>query len=253
MRKNDRQEEIIRILQKDLTKNKITIRHLAEILEISPITIRRDVNILEQNGIIKRSHGAVSLSSQPNISYPDNKTRSQQHNDIKQFIASKASLLVEHNMIIFLDNSTSVSAMIPFLQKKKVQVVTNSFDVLKSLEPYPIQAICLGGRFDRHYGMFIHPNIPYQLETYQFDFAFLGTTGLSKHGTMEVNDYTAALKMEISKRSKNVIILCDHTKLIPSQGFLSIRHADITKIITNGQGDLWQDTDIFSKIEVIIP
>lgn len=128
MHKNDRDEEILQLIHH---AGYMSIRDLAEKTYTSQSTIRRDLERLEQKGLIRRRHGgAESLI----LLRPPLMIRRQHNPAEKQAIARKAAALVTPGSTIFIDVSTTVQYMIPYLAGvDQLTVYTNGADTAMRL------------------------------------------------------------------------------------------------------------------------
>lgn len=119
----ERQEQIIQILE---TCKSISVTKLAKLLYVSQPTIRRDLSILEEQGKVQRTHGGVVLRKVSDAEIPL-MFREDQNIISKKAIAEKAAKLIRNGDVIFLDASSTVSYLIPHLEKlQDIIVVTSS-------------------------------------------------------------------------------------------------------------------------------
>ena len=240
--------QILEILKE---QQQISIQELSRMLNVSPITIRRDIIILEQRTLLQRLHGKVITIEASNFNESSIMHRGTVNVRSKKAIAQKAHLLIKEDMTLFLDNSTTVLQMIPFLKKfRSIRVITNSIAVTRELERMGnVQLIVLGGELNRHYGLFFSPYFKKLLNKYYFNIAFLGTTGLSKLGTMELDTYTADFKNQVTKQTDQTVVLCDYHKVQKNNGILSIPYKNISLIITNSNADILKNIALDNKIQ----
>ena len=111
MSKNSRNEEILQLVN---SRGVISVGELSEKIYASRSTIRRDLEKLERQGLLRRHHGGAEsvLSLRP-----PQIIRRQRNQSEKNAIASKAAALVEADSTIFIDASTTTQYMIPYLWK----------------------------------------------------------------------------------------------------------------------------------------
>ena len=88
----------------------------------SESTIRRDLALLEEQGLLKRIHGGATLPYSK-IDEPNMQDKSSKNLHDKQLIAEAAASLIRDGDCIYLDAGTTVSEMIPFLMNKKIVIV----------------------------------------------------------------------------------------------------------------------------------
>ena len=138
----ERQTEILNILEKNKS---ISVSKLSEILYVSAPTVRRDLTILERQGRVLRTHGGVVLKQTAEKEIPLI-LREDQNSSSKKIIAQKAIQHINNGDVIFLDASSTVAHMIPYLKKfKDIVVVTNSPQTSIRLGNENIKNYCTGG------------------------------------------------------------------------------------------------------------
>ena len=124
MKINERERQILDILKKDRFAG---VRQLSEKLYTSQSSIRRDLNRLEQAGIVERSYGGVMLCEDVHRAAPF-LIRSEQNIVLKKEIAAKAASLLKDNMTVMLDDSTTVFHLLEHMTRySNISVFTNRF------------------------------------------------------------------------------------------------------------------------------
>ena len=130
MLKNERLDKILEILKE---KKHCSVNYLAGLLYVTPITIRRDVKILENMGLVSKCYGGVSIITHSNREVPL-VVREAYNNDVKTMIAKKASMLITKGSTVFLDASSTAAHIAAFLTPEQgVTVITNSIKTLSIL------------------------------------------------------------------------------------------------------------------------
>ena len=140
MSKNSRSEEILQLVN---SRGVISVAELSKKTYSSRSTIRRDLEKLEQQGLLRRHHGGAEsvLSLRP-----PQIIRRQRNQSEKNAIASKAAALVEADSTIFIDASTTTQYMIPHLAAvEHLTVYTNGVDTAMRLAEAKIRTVCTGG------------------------------------------------------------------------------------------------------------
>lgn len=108
---DNRRQEIVNIIK---SKKRIAVKDLAKLTFSSTSTLRRDLIYLEQNGILKRRHGEVIINSL-NTSELSHQLRESEHKNEKKIIASLAKDFIGPGMCIYLDSSTTVFELCPYI------------------------------------------------------------------------------------------------------------------------------------------
>lgn len=146
----ERQENIIKLLRE---RESISISELTETLYYSESSIRRDLRALEKLGLVILIRGEVALNRGNHFELPM-MTRSNEHKQEKQLIAQYAATFIDNGDSVFLDSSTTVLEMLPFLSDRyDLTIVTNGMHTLTQAYHY-IQGNfhCLGGTLRRTNG-----------------------------------------------------------------------------------------------------
>jgi len=127
-----------------------SINEMASVLGVSPMTVRRDLNELENEGLIRRTHGGAVSETLGQIDL-DYSARRTQHARAKRQIGAAAAELVRPGDVIFLDAGTTVLAMTEFLTSlNPLTVVTHSLTVVERLGGREgIDVFLLGGQVRR--------------------------------------------------------------------------------------------------------
>ena len=137
-----RQEQILNILEK---RGYVTVKYLVDTLHYSSATINRDLNQMQTLGVVKRTYGGVEAARRSNL--PTLSQRQFYMKKEKRRIAREAAALIQNGDTVFLDGSTTVQYILPFLAEKKgLRILTNNMRLAIELSDYDIDVICLGGR-----------------------------------------------------------------------------------------------------------
>ncbi len=207
MSKNSRNEEIICIVNE---KGSISIRELAERTFASRSTIRRDLEKLERQGFIRRHHGGAEsvLSSNPTQIIRRGRNQAE-----KSSIASKAAVLVTPGSTIFIDASTTVQYMIPYLSAiERLTVYTNGADTAMRLAEARIRAICTGGELLAESMAYIGSAAADTVRKVYFDAMFFSSAGFDDGVVSDWSEGETALRRVVIEQSAKRYFLADHTK-----------------------------------------
>lgn len=191
-----------------------SVRDLAQRFDVSLITIMRDLQELEQEGLIRRVHGgAISVRG---ASYePPFSARESQFSPEKQRIAHKAIELITDGDSIILDVGTTTLELARALKGKRnlTVLVTNLRAALELASQPAIQVIVIGGKLRASELSMVGHLAEQTLRTFQVDKAFIGVGGITlKHGLTEFNFDEAGTKRVMFERARQKIVLADHTK-----------------------------------------
>ena len=207
----ERKDKILDIIHQ---KGRVTVEELVQMFEVSGATIRRDLEFLEHQGLITRTHGGA-ISKRRVAIEPDYFVEKGRFLEEKRKIARQAAMMVEEGEVIFMEASTTVLQMTGFiLDKRNLTVVTNSLEIAQELRrSTQITLILTGGTLRRRTNSLIGPLADLSLSQIRFDKAFIGISALdSSFGITTPTLEEAQTKKEIVKAANQIIALCDHSK-----------------------------------------
>jgi len=193
----------------------VSARELCERLNVTPVTIRRDLEALEQEGVLVRSHGgAVSRMSSTNFQ-PSYEALLRSNTDDKLEIARAAEELVLDGDTIFLEGSTTVFELARLLtQRQRLTVVTNSPSIVFELQRSPgVTVLCTGGTLLKDTFYLCGEWTQRALSEIRVDKAILGVSAIDpQYGVSTASHAEAQIKKMIIKAAKTRIALADHGK-----------------------------------------
>ncbi len=203
MRLNPRQEELLEFLNK---QRKVTVTALAKQLFVSEMTIRRDLSAMERAGLLTRyPGGAVAI---PDDSHSPIDLRSSFMDTEKKRVAALAAEHLSDEQTVFLDSSSTVAYLVPYLAKhKNIRVITNSIRTLLFLSEHHLPTVLLGGEFFEKDMCTIGTLSPDPLQ-FNVDIAFFSCTGLSADGRLTDHDYAQArVRRQILQNAARAVCL----------------------------------------------
>lgn len=210
MLKKERFEQIYSILQ---DRQSATVQYLEKQLYVSKATINRDLKAMEDAGLVKRVWGGVMLDSSVDKNLPLF-VRAKENSNAKEKIGEIASHFVRESSAIFLDGSTTIINMIPFLTRfKHLRVVTFGLQTQRELsEKTSIPVHLLGGEVYENYLVTGHMAIA-NVRQYHADTFFFSCSGVSaKYGVTCVDEKVVEICQAMMLRSKRKILMCDTSK-----------------------------------------
>ncbi|MGN7455934.1 DeoR/GlpR family DNA-binding transcription regulator [Paenibacillus pasadenensis] len=207
----ERYEQIVQLVNE---RGSIRVTELSELCRVTEETIRRDLDRLEQEGRLRRSHGgAVSVrDAQPETPFAEREVTFAAQ---KRRIAAEAARQVRPRERILLDASSTAWYMARELPDMPLTVLTNSARVAVELAAKEqIQVICTGGQLSRASLSFVGPSAERSLEEYHVDKAFLSCKGLHvERGLSESNELQARVKQQMLRMADEVVLLADASKI----------------------------------------
>lgn len=217
------------ILLEVQTHNKVLVNNLSEKLNVSPLTIRRDLQVLEEEGFIERFYGGARSKVNKNLN--NNISRKLK---ITTAIAQFSSQYVEDNDMIFINSSKTVYQMIPYITSNNVTIITNNGHVL-SLEQKPNVSIFLtGGEVNQIKKSLTGEFALGILNKVNATKCFLGCSGITKDGITTVIPQEVSINERMLERCVGkVYILADDSKIGREYSFLSGSLDKVDALITN--------------------
>lgn len=229
----ERRQEILHLLD---IKGSVHVTDLSKELNVTEETIRRDLDILNQRKLLKRTHGgAVPVEINNKIELSFNIRQNKKIKEKKQ-IAAKTIELIEEGDTIFLDASSTSLFLAKEIKKiNNITVITNSIRIIFELSNASnITIISTGGILRPNSLSFVGPLANETIQKYFADKLFTSCKGISiEHGATDSNELEIEVKKNMIHQAKKVIIISDSTKLneVSLTQFASIE--DIDTIITD--------------------
>jgi DeoR/GlpR family transcriptional regulator of sugar metabolism len=212
MKTETRQVEIYNLIK---TRKSIDVVSIAELLGVSAMTIRRDLQCLETSKLIKRSYGKAQIidGTQGEIAFEQ---RQNMNIPFKQKIASIAvQLLTEYNIkSIFVDSSSTILEFIKILPPYyELTVFTNSLPAINNLQDKPwIKLFIIGGFYRSETVSFDDLSSTDLCRHIFVDATFTSCSGLTEEGIFNSGANNSEIRRIMQMNSKFNFILADHTK-----------------------------------------
>ncbi|MFP3156374.1 DeoR/GlpR family DNA-binding transcription regulator [Lachnospiraceae bacterium ZAX-1] len=220
-------ERLQRIKTLLLEKKSVDVIWLSEALKVSEVTIRRDLEKLEREGYLQRTHGGAILNenfSEPFLKETDEITFQIKKISHKDRILGELSLdLIENNDVIFLSRCGSNIALADLMEAKSgVMVFTNSLEVAYAMKAARRNKVVLiGGEVDFENSTLSNERVNIPFPNVIFNKSFIGFTGADRKFGMTSNSREeAALYKELRQSSKDIVAVVeseafDKVRLIP--------------------------------------
>ena len=240
MLKNARKQKILDLVNQ---QGYVTLELLAQGLNTSESTIRRDLTELDKSQQLRRVHGGAE--SLFNLRYEEGVAeKSVKDVQAKQIIAQRAVSLLNNDDVIFMDAGTTVAMMTDYLTDvANITVVTNSVHTASTLMDKKIKTIIIGGAVKPTTEAVTGNFAIQQLVTFNFSKAFIGANGISRDGGITTPDEEEAMiKRLVLRQSKKKYILADSSKLGQIYFAKIAEFDDKIDIITEEIHDLHSDT-----------
>lgn len=207
------EERKAEILQLTESGEPVKVGDLSQRFDVSESTIRRDLQELENAGLIQRTHGgAISIQSNFELSYQEKRIR---YYDEKQRIAKASAKMVKDGETVFLDTGTTTLQIALALRGKAITVATNSMDIAQVFAEEPqVEVIVLGGSLRKGIRSLVGFLTNEMLAMLHFDKVFLAANAVDPDlGVSTPNLIEAETKRNMVSAGKEVILVVDHSKL----------------------------------------
>jgi len=195
----------------------VSVGDVAREIGISEMTVRRDLEALERDGLVARSHGgavpAAAASTLIAIE-PTYAARRDLNAQAKQRIATRAAGLVSAEQAIGLDTGSTVSYLAAELAgREPLKIVTNSLQTVLAM-PQPIlpEVFLLGGKLRPREGSLCGGITQAQLAGHWLDRFFLGVCGIDEDGLYDYSPEDNEVKAAFMQQAQAVTVLCDSSK-----------------------------------------
>ncbi|HHT44065.1 MAG TPA: DeoR/GlpR transcriptional regulator [Fastidiosipila sp.] len=191
----------------------VEVGELASSLDVSQVTVRRDLDLLDKLNLLERRRGgAVSVNAPFEVesTYQD---KSQENLEAKQRIAKRAVSLISPGMSLFLDAGTTVFEVAKRLEKiRNLTVITNDLKTALHLCSLPVTLYFLGGLVQPETGSVI-ANVGDGAFDFSVDISFIGARTIDDdYETFTPTSFKAGLKRLVRKKARHSYLLVDHSK-----------------------------------------
>lgn len=234
--KDRRKEEIIKMLERN---RMMKPGELAEKIQVSRETIRRDLIELEETKRIRRVYGGVVLNTQCSA-IPTYEYRTTENIDEKNLIAKKAAELVDDGDSIIITSGTTTLEFCKFIKgKKDLKVFTNSVMVVcELLSEQDITVMMIGGKVRNGEGVTSGHWAEEMMDNFYVDKMFMGTDGIvPEYGVMDYHMEETNLRRHCIARAKQTIVMVDYSKF----GVKALNHVckseQIDYVVTDEKAD----------------
>lgn len=237
------------ILTKLNAKGCVNVRHLSQELAVSEVTIRRDLEEMEKQGLLIRIHGGAKKNQKTDILSKNDESRMldrlQLHFEQKNRVCKQAAEFIKDGDCVFLDGGTSIFPMLSYLQTKKIKIVTHSTLIQEHFDSDVAELFAVGGKLIPEYKMAVGPIALETLQRFNFDFAFIGCAGIDllRHKVYTAEMDTLAVKKQAMQLAQQSYLLIDSSKT-KIKGFCSFTDFSRFDGILCDEGVLQEDEEL---------
>lgn len=208
----ERRQKIVGIIQ---DKKKVLVQELAVSFSVTEETIRRDLEKLEEQGILKRTYGGAILNEGTNADISIS-MREISNKEAKMKIAERVAEIIQDGDTLMLDSSSTAFYVAKCIKgtKKNITLITNSLKILMELQDAShINIIASGGRLRNSAKSFVGKWSQTVIENYYVNKAIICCNGMDiNKGIMDSNEEEAAIKKLMAKSADKVFLVVDSLK-----------------------------------------
>jgi len=196
------------------SEKKVTVSKLSEKFNVTEETIRRDLEKLEEDGIVVRTYGGAVLNiGKTNEGIPFYK-RASINLGIKQNIALKTLDFIKNGTTMLTDSSSTVMEVLKLIKNRNdITIITNSVEALHELNQSDLNILSTGGILEKNSMSLSGIVAKNTIKNYHVDIALISCKGIDKNnGVMDSSDKEAEIKKQMIEQANSVTLLVDHTK-----------------------------------------
>ena len=248
----ERQQKISDILSEN---GIVQVSRLAEDFGVSELTIRRDLDQMEEAGLLKRTHGGATILRNLNAE-PHYLQKAAMFAEEKRRIAEKAASLVQDDDIVMVNSGTTASAVLGALLEsgKTLTIITNNIDVFNHPDTIGRCAIVLIGGAYRSRSRSLSGSLATKsLEGMFANKSFIGVDGISEEAglTTPIYEESVVSNMMLRHTTGQAFVIATHNKIGVTSNYRIGKVEEIHGIITDREGAEYFRTDSSIKAEII--
>jgi DeoR family fructose operon transcriptional repressor len=195
------------------SKDFLDLETLCRELDASESSVRRDLDDLEEQGLLKRVYGGAVPAQPTGNGAFDFSVESGRFSDEKNRIARLTASLVDNGQTVILDGGSTVAAVAGELASKSLHIVTNSLPIAEALEARRnIELTLTGGYLDPRIRVMLGPLCEQMLSLIRADVLIMGIGSISESGFSNNNTLVVGSEQKMIEIASKVIIVADHTK-----------------------------------------
>jgi DeoR family transcriptional regulator of aga operon len=213
----------------------VSSAELCEMLDVSEATIRRDLEWLENEGVLTRTHGGAILNERIQLE-PEYQQRANRHPEEKRLIGAAAADLIEDGDIVFINSGTTTTQLIHHIRSDAdITVITNNLSAALEIGDPGFELVLLGGIFQPKSNSVAGNFALRNLGQVYANKSFIGVDGITiKHGyTVPSSAEAEVIRFMLERTRGPVSVLADHSKWGIVSNFEVARIEDVHRVITD--------------------
>ena len=211
MLNEERRRLILEMVKHD---GRVLVGSLAKHFRTSQVTIRKDLDILQAQGQIHRSHGGALPPHNSVLEDPTLREKEKLHRKEKMLIARAVARMVKEGQVVILDSGTTTTAIARALREfESLTVITNAVNIAAELSGSSLEVILTGGSLRKNSFSLVGPIAEETLHRLNADILFLGVDGFDLHyGLSTPNLLEAKVNRAMMDVARVTVAVCDSSK-----------------------------------------
>lgn len=228
----ERRQHILSLIQK---QGRVLVDELSTSLNLSQITIRKDLDYLESKDLLVRTHGGALPAQAGALSDPTIQEKEELHHEEKVKIAKAAAAMISEGQCIILDSGTTTTEIARSLSSlRHLTVITNALNIAADLARSNFEIIMIGGTLRKNSLSVVGPLAEDVLKEMHADIVFLGVDGFdTKIGLTTPNLLEARVNRAMAEAAEKVVAVCDSSKFNRKSLSLIVGASAIDHVITD--------------------
>ena len=239
----ERRQHILALIQKH---GRVLVEELSGTLDLSKITIRKDLDYLESRQMLTRTHGGALAKGAGALADPAFHEKEKLHHDEKVRIAHAAANMVSEEQCLILDSgSTTIEVARALMSFRRLTIITNALNIASELAATDFEIILLGGTLRRNSFSVVGPLTEEMLREFHADLLFLGVDGFDERiGLTTPNIFESRVNRAMIQSADKVVAVCDSTKFSRRSHSLIAEPRAVHAVITDSGLDPTKATAI---------
>jgi DeoR/GlpR family transcriptional regulator of sugar metabolism len=225
-------KRLIKILDLVAEKQRVKVTALSTLFGVSQVTMRKDLDHLEEQGLIRREHGYACLGGSERMH-----TRMAHHYGIKKCIAKAAAAMVNEGETVMIESGSCCTFLAEELtmNKRDVTIITNSVFIANYTRHAPYSKIILLGGYYQPESQVVVGHLTKKCgEVFFADKFFIGVSGFSpKFGFTGDDHLHAQTIIELSEYAKKIVVLTESEKFLTQSAIRLARPERVTDVFTD--------------------
>ena len=229
---DERRNEILAIVHRE---GRALVTELADHFETSAITIRKDLDFLQERALVQRTHGGALRVRSNTLADPSLEEKEKQHHQEKMRIAAFAARMVKEKQCVILDSGSTTMAIARALRSfHELTVITNAVNIAAELAGSSLDVILTGGTLRKNSFSLVGPQAEDLLRDINADILFLGVDGFdTKIGLTTPNVLEARVNRAMVRAANRVVAVCDSSKFGRKSLAVIIPPTQVHEVITD--------------------